>query len=50
MDVLADVLAVSGVRGTLGARIEAGEKWGWWAEPSRSAAFHAVTAGTAWLA
>ncbi|SQD96019.1 MULTISPECIES: AraC family transcriptional regulator [unclassified Parafrankia] len=50
MDVLADVLAVSGVRGALGARIEAGENWGWWAAASRGAAFHAVTAGTAWLA
>lgn len=49
MDVLADVLAVSGVRGTLGARIEAGSDWGWWADPSPAAAFHAVTAGTAWL-
>jgi AraC-like DNA-binding protein len=50
MDVLADVLAVSGVRGTLGARIEAGEDWGWWAAASPGAAFHAVTSGTAWLA
>lgn len=51
MDLLADVLAISAVRGTLGARIEAGEDWGWWASPSpASAAFHAVTAGTAWLA
>jgi len=50
MDVLADVLAVSGVRGTLGARIEAGADWGWWAAPAPGAAFHAVTSGTAWLA
>jgi AraC-like DNA-binding protein len=49
MDVLADVLAVSGVRGTVGARIEAGASWGWWAGSSPSAAFHAVTAGTTWL-
>ncbi|MDO9410825.1 AraC family transcriptional regulator [Patulibacter sp.] len=50
MDVLADVLAVSGVRGTLGSRIDAGADWGWWAPRTRDAAFHAVTAGTAWLA
>jgi len=50
MDVLADVLAVSGVRGTLGARIDAGSDWGWWAAPTPGAAFHAVTSGTAWLA
>jgi AraC-like DNA-binding protein len=49
MDVLADVLAVSGVRGALGARIEAGEDWGWWAEPAHGAAFHAITSGTVWL-
>lgn len=50
MDVLADVLALAGVRGTAGARIEAGEDWGWWAAASPgAAAFHAVTAGTAWL-
>lgn len=49
MDVLAEVLAVSGVRGTLGARIDAGDDWGWWNGPSSGAAFHAVTSGTAWL-
>ena len=49
MDLLADVLAVSGVRGTVGARIAAGELWGvWWTGIDR-AAFHAVTAGVAWL-
>ncbi|BCL26675.1 AraC family transcriptional regulator [Streptomyces aurantiacus] len=49
MDLLADVLAVSGVRGTLGARIEAGEAWGVrWAE-NADAVFYAVGAGTAWL-
>ncbi|MDA0160961.1 AraC family transcriptional regulator [Solirubrobacter ginsenosidimutans] len=50
MDVLADVLSLAGVRGTLGARIEAGERWGWWAAGIPGAAFHAVTSGTAWLA
>lgn len=49
MDLLADVLAVSGVRGTIAARVEAGEGWGWWATDNPGAAFHAVTAGTAWL-
>ena len=34
----------------LGARIEAGDDWAWWSEPSAGAAFHAVTSGTAWLA
>ncbi|HEY6887686.1 MAG TPA: AraC family transcriptional regulator [Solirubrobacter sp.] len=50
MDVLGDVLSLAGVRGTLGARIEAGARWGWWATGIRGAAFHAVTSGTAWLA
>src|SRR6185503_5466415 len=50
MDVMADVLSIAGVRGTLGARIEAGERWGWWATGIPGAAFHAVTSGTAWLA
>ena len=49
MDLLADVLAVSGVRGTVGARIEAGESWGVWWTGIPGAAFHAVTAGVAWL-
>ena len=49
MDALADALSVSGVRGVLGARIEAGDDWGWWASPSPGAAIHAVTAGTAWV-
>jgi AraC-like DNA-binding protein len=50
MDLLADALAVSGVRGVLGARIEAGEDWGWWSGRREGAGFHAVTSGTAWLA
>src|ERR1700744_4204820 len=50
MDLLSDVLAVAGVRGAVGARIEAGQDWGWW-WPSATprAALHAVTSGTAWL-
>jgi AraC-like DNA-binding protein len=49
MDLLADVLAVSGVHGTAATRIEAGEAWAYWATGVPNAAFHAVTAGTAWL-
>lgn len=49
MDLLADVLAVSGVRGALGARIEAAGSWGLWWTDIPGAAFYAVTAGTAWL-
>lgn len=49
MDLLADVLAVSGVRGAVGAHIEAGESWAYWATDVPQAAFHALTAGTAWL-
>jgi AraC-like DNA-binding protein len=49
MDLLADVLRVGGVRGTLAARIEAAQDWGisWTEIPG--AAFYAVTTGTAWL-
>ena len=49
MDLLADVLTVSGVRGTVGARVEAGEYWGVRRPAVPGAAFHAVTAGVAWL-
>ncbi len=49
-DVLADVFAVTGVRGVLGARIEAGDDWAWHATGIRGAAFHAVTSGSAWFA
>lgn len=49
MDLLADVLAVAGVRGTLAARIEAAENWAVsWADVA-DAVFYAVTRGTAWL-
>lgn len=48
MDPLADALTVSGVRGALSTRIEAG---GSWALPLNvhDTALHAVTAGRAWL-
>lgn len=49
MDLLADLLAASGVHGTVGATIQAGEAWGYAAEERPGAAIHAVTAGTAWL-
>ena len=49
MDLLADVLSISGVRGTVGARIEAGEAWGVLRPGISGAAFHAVTAGVVWL-
>lgn len=34
----------------MGARIDAGGDWGWWAAEAPTAAFHAVTSGTAWMA
>jgi AraC-like DNA-binding protein len=50
VDLLSDMLAVSGVRGAVAARIEAGQDWGWWwASATPRAALHAVTSGTAWL-
>lgn len=48
-DVMEDVLAVTGVRGVLGARIDAGSDWAWHACAVSTAAFHAVTHGNAWL-
>ncbi|MFB8280448.1 AraC family transcriptional regulator [Nocardia colli] len=49
MDLLADVLAVGGVRGTAGARIEAAGEWGISWHMRSSAVVYAVTSGTAWL-
>jgi AraC-like DNA-binding protein len=50
MDLLGDVLAMSGVRGAVAARIDAGADWGWWwTSPTPRAVLHAVTAGAAWL-
>ncbi|MFF3565413.1 AraC family transcriptional regulator [Streptomyces sp. NPDC002574] len=50
MDLLAEVLALSDVRGAVGARIEAGEDWGWWWSSAKPrASLHAVTAGTVWV-
>lgn len=50
MDVVSDVLRVSGVSGALGARIEAGGTWAILIEDYPGAALHAVTTGGAWLA
>jgi AraC-like DNA-binding protein len=49
VDVLADVLAVAGVRGTVAATVDAAEPWGLTLGHVPGAAFHAVTDGTAWL-
>jgi AraC-like DNA-binding protein len=50
VDPLSDVLSVSGVRGTLGARVEAGGSWATaFDDLPDVAALHIVTAGTAWL-
>lgn len=48
-DLLDDVLAVTGVRGVLGARIDAGSGWAWHAAKVEGAAMHAVTEGSAWF-
>ncbi|WP_440900522.1 AraC family transcriptional regulator [Actinosynnema sp.] len=49
MDLVADVLEVSGVRGALGARIEAGGRWAVPLAGCSSALLHVVLAGRAWL-
>ncbi|WP_306207776.1 AraC family transcriptional regulator [Actinoplanes sp. RD1] len=49
MDLIADVLTVSGVRGALGARLEAGGDWAVAVDDYPGAALHAVTTGSAWL-
>ncbi len=49
MDLLADVLNVAGVRGTVAATVHAGDPWGLRLFRISAAAFHALTAGTAWL-
>ncbi|MFE4669896.1 AraC family transcriptional regulator [Streptomyces sp. NPDC056716] len=49
MDVLADALAVAGVRGTVAVRIDGGRDWAVsWAQ-NADAVLYAVTAGSAWL-
>jgi AraC-like DNA-binding protein len=49
MDALTAVLAVAGVRGTVAATVNAAEPWGLTLDAVPGAAFHAITAGTAWL-
>lgn len=49
MDLLGELLRLGRVRGTVGARIDAGDDWGWWAADAGRAAFHAVTDGCAWI-
>lgn len=49
MDPFSDVLDVSGVRGALSTRIEAGGRWAVVLADHPGAALHAVTAGRAWL-
>ena len=49
MDPLADALAISGVKGALSTRYEAGGHWAVVLDDYPGAALHAVTAGTAWL-
>jgi AraC-like DNA-binding protein len=49
VDVLADWLAVTGVRGTVGARIHAFGDWGVRWNEDGDAVLYAVTSGTAWI-
>ena len=49
MDVLAEIMAVAGVRGTVAARLDAAEPWGLQLDHVPGAAFHTITSGTAWL-
>lgn len=49
MDPLTDVLALAQVRGSVAATVYAGDAWGLDIVDVPGAAFHAVTAGTAWL-
>lgn len=47
MDLLSDVMAVSGAQATVGTRLEAGGRWGLWLDDFPGAAMHLVLAGTA---
>ncbi|MEV0618271.1 AraC family transcriptional regulator [Nonomuraea sp. NPDC050404] len=49
MDVLAEVLRVSGARGALGVMLKAGGTWGVRLDSSLGAALHVVARGTMWL-
>lgn len=49
MDALTDILTLAAVEGTVAASLVAGEPWGVRLDAVPGAAFHAITAGTAWL-
>jgi len=49
VDPLTDVLLLSGVRGMLGTRVEAGGSWSMVPGGQSGPVMHAVTAGSAWL-
>jgi AraC-like DNA-binding protein len=49
VDPLTDALAISGVKGALSTRVEAGGRWAVALDDFPGAALHAVTAGSAWL-
>lgn len=49
VDLVSDVLLLSGVRGTLGSRVEAGGSWSVVLPGSPRPVMHAVTTGSAWL-
>ena len=47
--MIADVLSVAGVRGTVAGTAYAGRGWGFAFDDSNPACFHAIGTGTAWL-
>ncbi|MFE2192639.1 cupin domain-containing protein [Streptomyces olivaceus] len=49
MDVLAEVVHVSGARGALGVVLKAGGTWGLWLDSFPGAALHVVSRGSVWL-
>ncbi|MGW3966557.1 cupin domain-containing protein [Amycolatopsis sp. NPDC005003] len=49
MDVLAEVLRISGARGALGVVLKAGGTWGQWLDSYPGAALHVVSRGVMWL-
>jgi AraC-like DNA-binding protein len=49
VDVLAAVLEVAGVRGTIAATVNAAAPWGLTLDAIPAAAFHAIAEGAAWL-
>jgi AraC-like DNA-binding protein len=49
VDVVADVLSVAGVRGTVAGTAHAGRGWGLSFDEENPTCFHAIGVGTAWL-